>query len=344
MAMNTRPGARLDPARFDLQGHRGARGLAPENTLLAFAKALTIGVTTLELDTAVTSDGIVVVAHDRRLNPDITRDAQGHWLTAVTPTVCSLSFEELKQFDVGRIDPRSPYFKRFPDQQGRDRIPMPSLAQVFELVSRSGNKRVRFNIETKLSPLCPDETPAPQDFVKALLDTIMRAGFLSRVTIQSFDWRTLRLARQQQADCPISFLSVQQAPHATIKSNSNAAWTDAIRLLDHHSVPRMIMAAIRGTFDRESTAVPTSRMTPSASTAGVIWSPHYNDLDEKALDEAHQLGIAVIPWTLNDPADIAHAIDLGVDGLITDYPDRAREVMAQKQLELPPSTPLTGCK
>ncbi len=94
---------------FDLQGHRGARGLRPENTLAAFAHALSIGVTTLELDTAVTLDGVVVVSHDSELNPDITRDASGRWLAQPGPAIFALTFAELQRFDVGRTRPGSAY-------------------------------------------------------------------------------------------------------------------------------------------------------------------------------------------------------------------------------------------
>src|SRR5689334_20249639 len=94
-------------AALDLQGHRGTRGLAPEITLPAFATALTLGVTTLEFDTAVTKDGVVVIAHDRRLNPEITKGADGHYIAAPTPVIRTLTLAEFKQYDVGAIDPET---------------------------------------------------------------------------------------------------------------------------------------------------------------------------------------------------------------------------------------------
>ncbi len=143
---------------FDLQCHRGARGLAPENTLAAFARALTIGVSTLELDTGVSRDGIVVVSHNSRLNGEITR-RNGVWLGAAGPAVNALSRAELGAYDVGRIDPASRYARRFPDQTPVDGARIPALAEVVKLIARSGNKIVRLNIETKLNPSEPGLIP-----------------------------------------------------------------------------------------------------------------------------------------------------------------------------------------
>src|SRR5690349_5307669 len=134
---------------LDIQGHRGARGLAPENTLPAFARALSIGVTTLELDCAVTKDGVVVVSHDSTLNPDITRAPDGQWLRGEGPPIRDFTYDELQRYDVGRIKPGSAYEKRFAQQQAVDGTRMPRLSDVFALARRAANNHVRFNIETK---------------------------------------------------------------------------------------------------------------------------------------------------------------------------------------------------
>src|SRR5687768_11328173 len=149
---------------LDLQGHRGARGLRPENTLPAFAHALSLGVTTLELDTGITKDGVVVVSHDPALNPDITRGPGEKWLERAGPAIRGLTYEELQRYDVGAIKPGSAYAKRFSAQQPVERTRIPRLVDLFALVRNSGNGSVRFNIETKISPLAPNETAAPGDF------------------------------------------------------------------------------------------------------------------------------------------------------------------------------------
>src|SRR5690606_21278304 len=130
---------------FDLQGHRGARGLMPENTLPAFAHALAIGVSTLELDCAVTADGVAVVSHDAALNPDITR-LDGRWLARSGPAIHTLSYDALARYDVGAIRPDSAYVRRFPHQRALDGVRIPRLADVFALVVKANAKHVRFNI------------------------------------------------------------------------------------------------------------------------------------------------------------------------------------------------------
>ena len=159
--------AKEKSAMFDLQAHRGGRGLRPENTLAAFRHALALGVTTLELDCGVTKDGVVVVSHDRALNPDHTRDAGGGFLAAAGPLIRELSFAELQKYDVGRIRPGSAYAVTFSGQQPVDGERIPRLSDVYALVAKSGNAAVRFNVETKINPLQPGDTVAPEAFVKA---------------------------------------------------------------------------------------------------------------------------------------------------------------------------------
>ena len=157
---------------FDLQGHRGTRGNAPENTIAAFERALAIGVTTLEMDAAITADGVVVVSHDPALNPAITKDASGQWLKGRGPLIRSRTHAQLQAYDVGRLDPDSAYAKQYPTQQPRDGERLPTLAAVFARVKALGADHVRFDIETKISPVAPEETLAPEPFVRALLAVI----------------------------------------------------------------------------------------------------------------------------------------------------------------------------
>ena len=146
---------------IDLQGHRGARGLWPENTLEGFARTLDLGVSTLELDVVPTRDGVLVVHHDRTLNPDITRDAAGRYLEPPGPAIFSLSLAEVQALDVGRIRAGTRYARSFASQQPIDGARIPRLRDLFRLVRERGDTRVRFAIETKLSPLNPAESPEP---------------------------------------------------------------------------------------------------------------------------------------------------------------------------------------
>ena len=305
---------------FDLQGHRGARGLAPENTLPAFAAALSLGVTTLELDTAITRDGAIVVSHDPSLNPAITRGPDGAYLKAKGPAIHALDFAELQRHDVGRINPESSYARQQPEQKAVDGTRIPRLGDVFALVRRAGNQDVRFNIETKVSPLAPGETLPPAEFADRLLAAIYANGMSERVSIQSFDWRTLQRTQQAAPEIPTVYLSAQQSWLDNIGASrpEGSAWTAGFQARDHGgSVPRMVKAA-----------------------GGRVWSPFFGDVDQAKIAEAHALGLAVVVWTVNAPADIERMLDLKVDGIISDRPDRVRAAMAARHMPLPKATPV----
>lgn len=305
---------------LDLQGHRGARGLLPENTLPAFAQALTIGVTTLELDVAITRDGVVVVSHDAMLNPNMTRGADGQWLKHDDIAIHALSFAELQQYDVGRIRPLSAYARRFPEQQAMDGTRMPRLADVFALARRAANDRVRFNIETKISPEHPQRTLPPAEFARALIALVREAKLESRVTIQSFDWRTLQVVQREAPQIATVYLTAQQSWQDNIRAHDQSSpWTAGLHVSDYGgSLPRLIKAA-----------------------GGAVWSPYYGEVTPAALREAQLLGLKVVVWTVNEPHDIARMIELGVDGVISDYPDRLRRIAAERGLPLPAPTPVT---
>lgn len=267
-------------AAFDLQGHRGARGHAPENTLAGFERALAIGVDTLELDVGVTRDGVVVIHHDRRLNPDVARGVDGKWVSAPAPTIYSLSYAELARYDVGRIRPGSDYARRFPHQQPIDGTRIPRLSDLWPIAPR-----VRFNIETKLVPEAPEETLPPEPFARAVIAEVRRAGVAPRTTIQSFDFRTLAVVQREAPEIRTAYLTSGQRGDAVAKS----------------------VHALQG----------------------AIWSPDYQDLDPVALAAARGFGLKVIPWTVNEPADIARMLAMNVDGLISDYPDRVRQALGR---------------
>jgi len=308
------------PRTFDLQAHRGGRALWPENTLTAFAGALSLGVDTLELDCAVTKDGVVVISHDPLLNPEITRDANGKFLETHGPSFFSLTFADLQRYDVGRLKPGTKYAEGFPDQKPVDGLRIPRLADVFALARKSGNPDVRFNIETKITPDKPGETLPPQAFAEAVVKVVREAKMEKRVAIQSFDWRTLAAVQKMAPEIETVALTMQRPGGGNVQAGAPGA-SPSLGGLDVDdfggSVPKVVKAS-----------------------GARVWSPNWGDVVAAQVEEAHGLGLKVIPWTINESADMERFVDMGVDGIITDRPDRLREVLKKKNLRLPNPTPV----
>ncbi|WP_316195428.1 glycerophosphodiester phosphodiesterase [Bradyrhizobium sp. SZCCHNRI3052] len=302
---------------FDIEAHRGGRALYPENTLQAFKMSLAFHLVTLELDVGVTKDGVLVVSHERRLNPDLARAPDGNYVAPPGPLLIDLPLAEVQSYDVGQIRPGSDYARQFPEQQviSGDVPPprIPTLKQVFDLVRGSGKDRVRLNIETKLDPALPNEAPDPERFVSLLLGLIEAEHFTDRVMIQSFDWRTLQLVQQRAPRISTVYLSRQSGKTPTVSLTEATRWTAGFNPADHGgSLPRTIQAA-----------------------GGKVWSPFFTDVTPELIAEAHALGLEVVVWTVNKPADIAQLIDDGVDGIISDRPDVLRKVAADKGVANP---------
>ena len=307
---------------FDLQGHRGARGLWPENTLGGFARTLALGVTTFELDCVITRDGVVVVSHDPELNPDHTRDARGRFLEQKGPLIVALDYAQLAQYDVGRLRPGSDYARAHPAQKPLDGERIPRLADLFALVARLGDRTVRFNIEMKVFPLQPELTMAPEPFTRALLHELVQAGLEARTTVQCFDWRVLRLVQRLAPEVATGALTDQQGEDDTVQFDrpGPSPWLGDLDARDFGgSVPRLARASGAGT-----------------------WSPGYLDLATPLVAEAHALGLAVVPWTVNEPAQMRRLLAMGVDGMISDRPDLLRTVLREHGLALP--APSTGAR
>jgi glycerophosphoryl diester phosphodiesterase len=303
---------------FDLQGHRGARGLWPENTLAGFVHALELGVCGVELDCAVTRDGVVVVTHDPELNPDCTRDAHGRFLASTGPPVCALTYAQLQSYDVGRLRPGSAYAARFPAQQPVDGERIPRLFEVLSLVRTHGRGRVRVGIEIKTFPEQPERTLAPEPFAAAVRGDIERAGAASMVAVMAFDWRVLRAAQGLMPQVPTVALTEQQPGEDTVRIGAArvSPWLGGLDPSDFgNSVTALVKASGSGT-----------------------WGPDYLDLDAQAVEQARALGLRVVPWTVNRRTDMERMLAFDVDGMITDRPDLLRALLEERGMEVPPRT------
>ena len=301
-------------AATEIQAHRGARGLFPENTLAAFGGSLRIGVDVLELDTGLSRDSVVMVSHDPKLNPSLTRDSAGRWIKE-SVALQALSADQLQAFDVGRLRPDSRGARRFPTQQSVEGERMPRLAQVFELVRKADADDVEFNIEIKLRPGGGPVFASPQKMAAAVAAQIRKADVVQRTTVQGFDWRALVALRKIAPDIRLAALTVEQSWLDNLQRGEPgaSAWTASLDIDEHGgSTPHLVKAL-----------------------GAEVWSPYWREIDASSLRLAHQLGLVVSVWTVNNKKDMRTMLELGVDSIITDYPDRLREVMQNMGMPVP---------
>ena len=306
--------SQLQP-RILIHGHRGARGLAPENTLAGFACALKVGVDVLELDLRMSGDGKIVIHHDRKLNPDLTRIKAGTWLTPPTKPLDHYTFEALQQFDMGHARPESSILKRFPRQTAWDGQTIPDLAMLRDRVAPALDDGLLLNLEIKSDPLKPEQGPTPTDWATTLVDELNTLGLIDQCWVHSFDWRVLRQIHALTAKLPTGFLTSAQPDFDTITAHANSAspWLDGYDTAQFsHSLPQAIAAA-----------------------GGHYWGPCFQDLTRSRVAEAQSLGLEVHTWTVNEITHIETMVDYAVDGIISDYPDRVRKVLAKRQYVLP---------
>jgi glycerophosphoryl diester phosphodiesterase len=298
----------------EIIGHRGAAGLAPENTLAAFRRACAIGVTGIELDVHLTADSVLVVHHDYTLHPDHTRDAAGAYsIGEPRPLLRQLTVAQLRMYDVGQLRPGSDYAKRHPLQEPHSGERVPTLDEVITLFKAECAPPTRLVVEIKTDPTRPELSAPPALLAERTVTQLRRRGVANRAQIIAFDWRAVMRVQQIAADMPTSYLTYEGRDSTDwntieIGRAGAAIWMGGIDVDAHGgSVPRAIAAA-----------------------GGRHWSPHFRNLTAERIAEAHALGLRVYPWTVDDPADMKAMIELGVDGITTDRPDLLRDLLATR--------------
>jgi glycerophosphoryl diester phosphodiesterase len=299
--------ASAQPSDFDLQAHRGGRGETTEESLRAFTKAIELGVSTLELDIAVTKDGQPLVWHDPTIEAEKCVDtgpafAGDPLYPYVGKLVHELTLVQLRTLDCGRRLAEFPRAEVVRDNK------VATLPEVFALAD-SYRADVRFNIETKVEADGPNRSAAPQEFVDVILAAVRAAGKVSSVEIESFDWRTLPMVRQAEPSIPLVALYDDET---WALDSPWLAGINAIGVGDPVIGARMVGADIVSPDYQLVTAMPY-------------------------VEHAHALGLKVIPWTVNDTEAMRAQIGYGVDGLITDYPTLLRGVLAELGMPLPAS-------
>jgi glycerophosphoryl diester phosphodiesterase len=218
-----------------------------------------------------------------------------------------LTLSELRTYDIGRLNPKSDYAKLFPLQLASDGERYPTLDELLALVKPT---TVRIDIETKITPTSGDTTVDPETFERHVLERIRAADMSARTTLQSFDWRTLAVARRMAPEIETACLTSEDANFDTVKADASgrSPWHAGLPLADYEgSVPKLVQAS-----------------------GCAVWSANAQSLTKARIDEAHALKLKVLGWTVNGRAEMSRLIDLGVDGLITDYPDHLVKLLDEK--------------
>ncbi|MCY4150229.1 MAG: glycerophosphodiester phosphodiesterase family protein [Gammaproteobacteria bacterium] len=294
------------PQKPKIHGHRGARGLHPENTLHSVSSAASLGSDAIEIDVWVSRDDRLIVHHDARLSPAIARDADGLWVEEELP-IRDLKAIDLSGYDVGRINPNSEYFARFPEQTPCDGQTIPSLEDVVNLL-REMDSDIEINIELKSAVDDPSLIPPVERYIEITAREILDLGIAERVLVQSFDWRLPLGIKSMLTDLRIGLLSDQANRHEHSAG-------------EKHPCP-------------DSTNSPESYGRLSdlpglvADLGANVWSPNFADIEADLLAKAHRDGLEVCVWTVNRIEHMQDMMNLGVDIITTDYPDRLIDLRA----------------
>ncbi len=289
--------AQIFTPKFDVQGHRGARGLMPENTIPAFILALDSGVTTLEMDLTITKDKQVIVSHEAWMNSDICLDPSGKEIKSKDEekfNIYRMTYDQVKQWDCGLKK-----YSRFPEQK-KLKVSKPLLSEVIVAAENHIKSFTRYEVDYNIEIKCAAEGdgkfhPKPEEFSELAFNLIDQYLPWDRVVIQSFDMRVLKY------------------------------W--------HQKHPNVRLALLIDNLKEASENLSELGFFPD------IYSPDFHLLDKNEVNHLHALTptrlltagqkvrpMRIIPWTVNDEADMKDFIEMDVDGIITDYPDRARKL------------------
>ncbi|MFC7877002.1 glycerophosphodiester phosphodiesterase family protein [Isoptericola sp. NPDC057391] len=321
-----------NPRAFDLQAHRGGVAMTVENTLPAFANALELGVSTLELDVQITADGHAVVTHDRDLSPAKCVDTAPAFpgdpeypYVPGTTYVKDLTLAQVRTIDCGSL--RQP---QFPGQELHPGERIPLLSEVFGLVHDYRARQVTLNVETKVEAGAPEQTAPREEFVQVVAREVRRARLVDQVTIQSFDWGALM--RMSEVEPRLPLVALTNGQQFLQQGQPGASpWLGGLDIDDFDGSLQERFVAAAASFGAD--AVSPVHGDPQG---GGVEDPGYVPFTTAELvDAAHDAGMRVVPWTVDDPATIETLLDLGVDGLITDAPDVLRGIMAERHLKLP---------
>lgn len=299
------------PNYIKIYGHRGARGDLPENTLESFKYLFKNNINAYETDILISKDLIPVITHDFRLDPSFTKDNEGNWITDENIIIFDLSYEELLKFDVGSLNKLSRYGRRFVNQKTLENQKIPKLSELLELSSKNKSENLLINLEIKSTPDEENLTPTPEEMVKLVMQEVNKSNLQNKIIISSFDWRTLTEIKNLYPEISRAYLSFQQQAGIKIKNTiyNRSPWMSYLPFFEKYELPKIIK-----------------------SQGGKAWHPYHKDITKKLVDISHQEDLPVNVWTVNEEYDMLKMIEHGVDGIMTDYPLRLKELCDKENI------------
>ena len=299
------------PNYIKIYGHRGARGDLPENTLESFKYLFKNNINAYETDILISKDLIPVITHDFRLDPSFTKDNEGNWITDENIIIFDLSYEELSKFDVGSLNKLSRYGRRFVNQKTLENQKIPKLSELLELSSKNKSENLLINLEIKSTPDEENLTPTPEEMVKLVMQEVNKSNLQNKIIISSFDWRTLTEIKNHYPEISRAYLSFQQQTGIKIKNTiyNRSPWMSFLPFFEKYELPKIIK-----------------------SQGGKAWHPYHKDITKKLVGISHQEDLPVNVWTVNEEYDMLKMIEYGVDGIMTDYPLRLKELCDKENI------------
>jgi len=299
------------PNHIKIYGHRGARGDLPENTLDSFKYLFDNNINAYETDILISKDLIPVIAHDFRLDPSRTKDNEGNWIENENIKIFDLTYEELLKFDVGSVNKLSRYGRRFINQKNLENQKIPKLSELLEMSKKNKSENLLINLEIKSTPDEENLTPEPEDTVKLVMKDINGLHLKDKIIISSFDWRTLTVIKNNYPEIPRAYLT-QHLTGININQTiyNRSPWLSFLPYYEDHELPGIIK-----------------------SQGGKAWHPYRKDITKKLVDISHQEDLPVNVWTVNKEYDMLKMIEYGVDGIMTDYPLRLKELCDKENIK-----------
>ena len=299
------------PNHIKIYGHRGARGDLPENTLESFKYLFENNINAYETDILISKDFIPVITHDFRLDPSLTKDNEGNWIEDENIKIFDLTYKELLKFDVGSVNKLSSYGRRFINQKKLENQRIPKLSELLEMSSKNKSEKLLINLEIKSTPEEENLTPEPEDTVKLIMNDINESSLKDKIIVSSFDWRTLSVIKNQYPEIPRAYLT-QHLTGININQTiyNRSPWLSFLPYYEDHELPKIIK-----------------------SQGGKAWHPYRKDITKKLVDISHQEELPVNVWTVNKEYEMLKMVEYGVDGIMTDYPLRLKELCEKENIK-----------